>query len=51
MVITQKFHSLNNQVGFHGSLSLLAIGNHKLNIDCSSKEIHDSLQANGIIKD
>ena len=30
---------------------LLAIASHKLNIDCSSKEIHDSLGANGIIKD
>ena len=50
MLITQKFHSLNNQAGFHGFLPLLAIGNHKLNIDCSSKEIHDSLGANGIIR-
>ena len=50
MVITQKFHSLNNQVGFHGSLPLLAVGNHKLNIDCGSEEICDSLRANGILK-
>lgn len=50
MLITQNFHSLNNQAGFHGFLPLLAIGSHKLNIDCSSKEIHDSLGANGIIR-
>ena len=50
MLTTQKFHSLNNQAGFHGFLPLLAIGSQKLNIDCSSKEIHDSLGANGIIR-
>ena len=35
----------------HGSFPLLAIWSRKLNIDGSSKENHDSLGANGIIKD
>ena len=50
MLTTQKFHSLNNPSWIYGFLPLLAVGSQKLNIDCSSKEIHDSLGANGIIR-